>query len=142
MKAIVLNGQNEFSLQEIENPVPASDDVEIRVRMTGICGTDLHLLRGNNPFASYLIIPGHEYMGEVLRAPAESNLKAGDRVTFFRQKAAEYVKPVKPAACPTVLNSNSSVFAFQGVALQNVWRPTIRGFSPYPNRWEMKLGLW
>ena len=66
MKAIVLNGPNDFSLQEVDNPIAHDDDVEIKVRMAGICGTDAHLLRGRNPFASYPIVPGHEYMGEVL----------------------------------------------------------------------------
>jgi 2-desacetyl-2-hydroxyethyl bacteriochlorophyllide A dehydrogenase len=83
MKAIVLNGPNDFSLQEVENPVPTADEVEIKVHMAGICGTDLHLLRGRNPFASYPIVPGHEYMGEVLRAPEKSTLKQGDKVTVY-----------------------------------------------------------
>ena len=83
MQAIILNGPNDFSLQEVENPIPGDDDVEIRVRMAGICGTDVHLLRGRNPFASYPIVPGHEYMGEVLTAPKDSTVKKGERVTVY-----------------------------------------------------------
>jgi 2-desacetyl-2-hydroxyethyl bacteriochlorophyllide A dehydrogenase len=83
MKAIVLNGPNDFSLQEIKNPVPRSNEVEIRVHIVGICGTDLVLLRGKNPSVPYPIVPGHEAMGEVLRAPVKSELKEGDRVTVF-----------------------------------------------------------
>jgi 2-desacetyl-2-hydroxyethyl bacteriochlorophyllide A dehydrogenase len=83
MKAIVLNGPNDFSLQEVENPVPTADEVEIKVHMAGICGTDLHLLRGRNPFASYPIVPGHEYMGEVSTAPEKCPLKQGDKVTVY-----------------------------------------------------------
>jgi 2-desacetyl-2-hydroxyethyl bacteriochlorophyllide A dehydrogenase len=83
MKAIVLKGPNDFSLQEVENPLPTANDVEIKVRMAGICGTDVHLLRGRNPFASYPIVPGHEYMGEVLKAPEKSTLREGDRVTVY-----------------------------------------------------------
>lgn len=51
--------------------------------MAGICGTDVHLLRGRNPFAQYPLIPGHEYMGEVVRAPVKSGFKKGDKVTVF-----------------------------------------------------------
>jgi 2-desacetyl-2-hydroxyethyl bacteriochlorophyllide A dehydrogenase len=83
MKAIILNGPDDFSLQEIENPIPTADDVEIKVGMAGICGTDVHLLRGRNPFARYPIVPGHEYMGEVLTPPRKSQLKKGDRVTVY-----------------------------------------------------------
>lgn len=87
MKAIYLTGPNEFSLQEREDPIPKRDEVEIQVRMAGICGSDVHLLRGRNPFAGYPLIPGHEYMGEVLRAPAKSGLKKGDKVTVFPEVA-------------------------------------------------------
>jgi len=83
MKAIVLRGPNDFSLQEVENPVPSLDDVEMKVLMAGICGTDVSMARGRTPSVIYPIIPGHEYVGEVLRAPADSNFKKGDRVTVF-----------------------------------------------------------
>ncbi len=72
MKAIYLTGPNAFALQEVEDPVPAKSDVLIGVRMAGICGSDVHLLRGRNPFAGYPLVPGHEYMGEVLQAPKKS----------------------------------------------------------------------
>lgn len=103
MKAIVLKGPNEFSLQEIDNPLPAQDDVEIKVLMAGICGTDLHLLRGKNPFATYPVIPGHEFMGEVLKAPEKSELKKGDRVTVYPAEGCgkcEACKTGKLPHCP------------------------------------------
>lgn len=83
MKAIVLKGPNDFPLEEVDNPIATAEDVEITVRMAGICGTDVHLLRGRNPFASYPIVPGHEYMGEVLTAPENSSLTKGDKVTVY-----------------------------------------------------------
>jgi 2-desacetyl-2-hydroxyethyl bacteriochlorophyllide A dehydrogenase len=83
MKAIVLKGPNDFGMQEVENPVPSPDDVEIKVFMTGICGTDLSMVRGKSPSVTYPIIPGHECVGEILRAPANSKFKVGDRVTVF-----------------------------------------------------------
>jgi 2-desacetyl-2-hydroxyethyl bacteriochlorophyllide A dehydrogenase len=83
MKAIYLTGPNEFSLQEIGNPVPKRDEVLIKVLLAGICGTDVHLIRGRNPFAKYPLIPGHELMGEVVQAPIKSRLKKGDKVTVF-----------------------------------------------------------
>lgn len=83
MKAIVLREPKRFGLEEVENPVPSAEEVEIKVQMAGICGTDLHLLRGKIPFATYPLIPGHEYIGEVLQAPAGANLNRGDRVTVY-----------------------------------------------------------
>ncbi len=83
MKAIYLTGPNAFALQELDDPIPGKNDVLIQVRMAGICGSDVHLLRGRNPFAEYPLVPGHEYMGEVLQAPKKSGLKKGDKVTAF-----------------------------------------------------------
>lgn len=83
MKAIVVNRPNDFGLQEVEDPIPSTDDVEMKVLMTGICGTDLGIIRGRNPAIPYPIIPGHECVAEVLRSPENSKFKIGDRVTVF-----------------------------------------------------------
>jgi len=112
VKAIVLNGPNDFSLHEVENPIPGDDDVEIRVRMAGICGTDVHLLRGRNPFARYPVVPGHEYMGEVLTAPKKSKLKKGERVTVYPATGCG-----KCEACEAGRLPHCPEFTFIGVRL-------------------------
>jgi 2-desacetyl-2-hydroxyethyl bacteriochlorophyllide A dehydrogenase len=112
VKAIVLNGPNDFSLKEIEDPVPTPEDVEIKVRMTGICGTDIHLVRGKNPFANYPLIPGHEFIGEILSAPAKSHLNKGDRVTVFPAESCG-----KCEACKTGRLPHCPEFKFIGVRL-------------------------
>lgn len=83
MKGLYLTGPNTFSIQDVEDPAPGKNDVVIGVRMAGICGSDVHLLRGRNPFVVYPLVPGHEYMGEVLQAPRKSGLKRGDKATAF-----------------------------------------------------------
>ncbi|MGI8992111.1 MAG: zinc-dependent alcohol dehydrogenase [Bryobacteraceae bacterium] len=55
----------------------------IRVRAVGICGTDIHILRGDFPRASPPLVLGHEISGEVHTIGARvSRLKPGDRVTI------------------------------------------------------------
>jgi 2-desacetyl-2-hydroxyethyl bacteriochlorophyllide A dehydrogenase len=61
-------------------PVRAADEVLIRVRRVGICGTDMHIMRGTQPFLSYPRVMGHELSGEVVEAPAQSALAKGDPV--------------------------------------------------------------
>ncbi|UCF56153.1 MAG: alcohol dehydrogenase catalytic domain-containing protein, partial [Deltaproteobacteria bacterium] len=112
MKAIVLNGPNDFSLQEVEDPIPAAHEIEIKVRMAGICGTDVHLLRGRNPFATYPIVPGHEYMGEVLTVPKNSRLRKADRVTVYPATGCG-----KCEACGAGRLPHCSEFKFIGVRL-------------------------
>lgn len=62
-------------------PDPGPDDVLIRVRAAGICGTDVHIYRGEYE-ATYPLIPGHEFSGEVAAVGANvSRFRPGDRVT-------------------------------------------------------------
>jgi threonine dehydrogenase-like Zn-dependent dehydrogenase len=58
------------SLRILEGPrpVPAQDEVVIRLRVGGICNTDLELMRGYKDFAGPL---GHEFVGEVMDGPAD-----------------------------------------------------------------------
>jgi L-iditol 2-dehydrogenase len=103
MRAILATGPNSFALQEVDEPAPGKDDVVIKVRMAGVCASDVHLLRGRNPFSRYPLIPGHEYMGEVLRAPSKSGLRKGDKVTVFPEKGCgkcPACKAGKTVHCP------------------------------------------
>src|SRR6266446_1845207 len=61
MRAIVLSG-GAFRLDlKYPDPIPAEGEVLVRVRLAGICGTDLELARGYMNFAG---IAGHEFVGE------------------------------------------------------------------------------
>lgn len=51
---------------DLEIPSPGPQDALVRVRLAGICGTDLEMLRGYYPFSGIL---GHEFVGEVITAP-------------------------------------------------------------------------
>ncbi|MBZ0299354.1 MAG: zinc-dependent alcohol dehydrogenase family protein [Anaerolineae bacterium] len=62
-------------------PVPGPDDVLIRVRAAGICGTDLHIFKGEYE-ARYPLIPGHEFSGVVAAVGSHvTRYQVGDRVT-------------------------------------------------------------
>lgn len=61
-------------------PVAGPDDVLIRVKRVGVCGTDLHIFTGNQPYLSYPRVMGHELSGIVESAPTGASVKAGDQV--------------------------------------------------------------
>ena len=103
MKAIILRGPNDFALEEAPDPVPTSDEVEIKVFVTGICGTDMNLIRGRYTSATYPLTPGHETVGEILKAPDNSEWRPGDRVTVFPAygcRQCEACKAGRIAHCP------------------------------------------
>jgi len=66
---------------QIRDPLELkSDDVVVRVMASGICGTDVHIYRGEY-LGDYPIIPGHEFAGIVEAVgPGVSRVKVGDRV--------------------------------------------------------------
>jgi 2-desacetyl-2-hydroxyethyl bacteriochlorophyllide A dehydrogenase len=70
------------NLQVERRPIPqrGSDEVLIRVRRVGVCGTDMHIFRGTQPYLSYPRVMGHELSGEVVEAPADSSLQSGEPV--------------------------------------------------------------
>src|SRR3954447_8110222 len=81
MIAITVERPHALSLVDQPTPVPAGDEVLVRVRRAGICGSDIHILHGSNPFARYPRIIGHEFAGEIEVVGEEvTGLAEGDRV--------------------------------------------------------------
>jgi threonine dehydrogenase-like Zn-dependent dehydrogenase len=66
MKALILHEPGQIGLGETAAPHPAPGDVLLRVKMVGLCGTDLNSYRGKNPLVSYPRIPGHEISAEIV----------------------------------------------------------------------------
>jgi D-arabinitol dehydrogenase (NADP+) len=64
MKAVVYDAPKSFAIRDIPTPEPKPGEVRVRVRQTGICGTDLHIHNGKF-FAEFPLTPGHELVGPV-----------------------------------------------------------------------------
>jgi 2-desacetyl-2-hydroxyethyl bacteriochlorophyllide A dehydrogenase len=80
MKAMKIQKPNEIGMIEREVPQPASNEVLIQVMASGICGTDLHIFKGEY-LGSYPVIPGHEFSGVVSSIGDQvTRFKVGDRV--------------------------------------------------------------
>ena len=80
MKSIVCDTPGSLRMEQRAVPVPAEGEVLLRIRRVGICGTDMHIFRGTQPFLSYPRVMGHELSGHIHSAPAGSRLAAGDQV--------------------------------------------------------------
>lgn len=78
MRALVLRRAGELAVAEVDTPEPRRDEVLVRVRNSGICGTDLKIFTGAMP-AAYPIIMGHEIAGEVV-AGGDGHVARGQRV--------------------------------------------------------------
>ncbi len=81
MKAVVIEEPNEVTVKQVEDPTPRAGEAVVKVEACGICGTDIHVIRGEFAPTRYPIIPGHEFCGEVVAIDkAVRNLKVGDFV--------------------------------------------------------------
>jgi threonine dehydrogenase-like Zn-dependent dehydrogenase len=64
MRANVFHGKHQFGIQEVERPHAGPGEAVIRVTLTTICGTDLHIIRAEYPVRPGLVI-GHEAVGVI-----------------------------------------------------------------------------
>ncbi len=82
MKALVYHGPGKKAWEEVADPVIIdSTDAIVRVEATTICGTDLHILKGDVPIVTDGRILGHEAVGTVVSVGAGTRrVKVGDRV--------------------------------------------------------------
>jgi alcohol dehydrogenase len=81
MKAVVFKGKGELRLEDVPRPRPAAGEAVIRITTTTICGTDVHIVRGEYPVKPGLIL-GHEPVGVIaeLGAGLDHLYTVGDRV--------------------------------------------------------------
>lgn len=100
MQALVFHGPNDIRLKHVPIPRPGPGEAVIRVTLTTICGTDVHILKGEYPVQPGLII-GHEAVGVIHElAPDVTGYNVGDRVL---------VGAITPCGqCPTCLSGDSA----------------------------------
>lgn len=63
MKSVVIERPGELQLQDRPLPEPAEGEVRVKVKYASICGSDVHIWHGHNPFARYPRVIGHEFFG-------------------------------------------------------------------------------
>ena len=93
MQAVVCHGPKDYRLEEVPVPKPGKGEALVRVEAVGICASDLKCYHGaakfwgdeNRPaWAETEVIPGHEFVGEIVQLDDESaarwGVEAGDRV--------------------------------------------------------------
>ncbi len=81
MRAALDDGTGQYIVQDVPMPGMYEGAAMIRIRQTGICGSDLHMTTSR--IEAQTMASGHEIAGEILELPkGETNLKVGDRVAI------------------------------------------------------------
>lgn len=80
MKAAVLYGVRDLRVEDAPKPELHNDEVLIRVKATGVCGTDIHIYKGEWKTETPIIL-GHEFSGVITEVGEEvKNLRIGDHI--------------------------------------------------------------
>jgi 2-desacetyl-2-hydroxyethyl bacteriochlorophyllide A dehydrogenase len=93
MLAIICDSPGHLSAIEKTKPVRGEGEVLVRLRRVGVCGTDLHIFTGNQPYLSYPRIMGHELSGTVEEAPEGSGFAFGDIVSVIPYISCGHCSP-------------------------------------------------
>ncbi|MCF6097133.1 alcohol dehydrogenase catalytic domain-containing protein [Thermovorax subterraneus] len=83
MKALVFHGPGHISIEEVCVPEISDEEILVKVKYAGVCGTDVRIYKGAKKIPSPKII-GHEFSGEIVRVGERvRQFKVGDRVTVY-----------------------------------------------------------
>ena len=80
MLSVICESPGVLRAEQTDTPARAAGEVLLRVSRVGICGTDLHIFTGNQPYLKYPRVMGHEFSGVVVEADQDSGFAPGDGV--------------------------------------------------------------
>ncbi len=83
MKEVVVTEPYHYEVREVPVPEPKDNEVQIKLMACGVCGSDIHIYKGENPNSRYPLIPGHENVGIVTKVGKDcKKIKPGDHVVI------------------------------------------------------------
>lgn len=96
MTAVVVEKPHLLAIRATAAEAPGPGEVRVRVRRAGICGSDIHIFHGTNPFAKYPRVIGHEFAGEIdAIGPDVPSFSLGDRVVVDPVVACGHCYPCR-----------------------------------------------
>ncbi len=96
MKQAVMNEPGRIEFLDIPDPVVDENEVLIRIKQIGVCGSDIHVYHGKHPFTSYPVVQGHEFSAVVVEAGKNAQqFKPGMKVTARPQVVCGECNPCR-----------------------------------------------
>jgi L-iditol 2-dehydrogenase len=132
MKAVFVEDAYKVVVKEVELPELAANEVLINVKVTGICGSDIHTYKGLHLFRKPPVIIGHEIAGEIVRiGDAVTKFQVGDRVTVEPQ--------IGCGTCENCLTGNVNYCGRRGAPGLKGWYGTMAEYFAAPEPCVFKL---
>jgi L-iditol 2-dehydrogenase len=86
MKQAIMTEPGKIKYVDVPVPEVGSNEIKIKMKVIGVCGSDIHVWHGQHPFTSYPVVQGHEISGIVEEVGENvSNFSIGDIVTVQPQ---------------------------------------------------------
>ncbi|MFP4105839.1 MAG: zinc-dependent alcohol dehydrogenase [Phycisphaerae bacterium] len=87
MKQAIMPEPGRIDIRQVDRPAVGEDEVLLRIRRIGVCGSDVHVWHGDHPYTSYPVVQGHEFAGEVVEVgSAVRGVEPGTRATALPQR--------------------------------------------------------
>lgn len=106
MKAVEVTKPKVVTIMERPIPDIQEDEVLVKVKAAGICGSDVHIYHGKNAFATYPRVVGHEFVGEIMKVGARvKDIQIGDKVAVDPVIACGHCYPCRigrPNVCKSL----------------------------------------
>jgi L-iditol 2-dehydrogenase len=132
MKAVFIEDAYKVVIKDVDLPELSASDVLIKVKMTGICGSDIHTYKGLHLFRKPPVIIGHEIAGEVVKVGgAVTKFQAGDRVTVEPQSGC--------GSCENCLTGNVNYCGHRRAPGIKGWYGTMAEYFVAPEHCVFKL---
>jgi threonine dehydrogenase-like Zn-dependent dehydrogenase len=72
MRQAIMTAPGIVEIREVADLTNVKDnEILLKIKRIGICGSDIHVNHGKHPFTKYPIVQGHEYSGEVVKTGKE-----------------------------------------------------------------------
>lgn len=65
MRQAVMRAPGRIEFLDLPRPTAAPDEVLLKIKRIGVCGSDIHVNHGKHPFTSYPVVQGHEFAAVV-----------------------------------------------------------------------------
>ena len=86
MTQAIMTEPGNIIYQEVDIPEVKPDQIKVKMKRIGICGSDIHVNHGKHPYTSYPVVQGHEVSAEVVETGKNvTTCKVGDKVTIQPQ---------------------------------------------------------
>ncbi|MDY1815449.1 Zn-dependent oxidoreductase [Klebsiella pneumoniae] len=130
MRSVVVKEPGQLNIESRPVPVPGAHEVRVKIAFAGICGSDVHIYHGHNPFAKYPRVIGHEFYG-IIDAVGEqvSPARIGERVAVDPVVSCGHCYPCsvgRPNVCTQLqvigVHRDGGFSDYACVPAKNAWR--------------------